>query len=60
MAHLVCECKNLAQTQHEKCRHDKIAQAIHWQQCKARDLEHAGKWYEHRPENVSENEKFGI
>ena len=30
VAHLVCERKFLAQTQHRKRCHDKVSQVIHW------------------------------
>lgn len=57
-AHLMCECKYLAQTQYKKWRHDKVAQVVHWQPCKTYDLEHADKWYEHSLQKVSDNEKL--
>ena len=60
VAHLVSECKTLCQTQYKKWRHDTIAQVIHWQLCKAHELEHVEKWYDHRPEKVTENEKVKI
>ena len=55
VAHIVSECGKLAQKQYKQWRHDKVAQAIHWQICKEKDLEHDEKWYEHRPKTVVEN-----
>ena len=57
VAHLVTECKTLCQTQYKKWRHDKIAQVIHWQLCKAHDLEHMEKWYDHHPEKGNRKRK---
>ena len=57
VAHLISECKNLAQKQYKQWRHDKIAQVIHWQLCKDYNLEHAEKWYDHRPQVTVENDK---
>ena len=57
VAHLVSECMILCQTQYKKRRHDRIAQVIHWELCKAYDLEHMEKWYDHHPEKIKENEK---
>ena len=60
VAHLISECKNLAQKQYKQWRHDKIAQVIHWQLCKDYNLEHAEKWYDHRPQVTVENDKVKI
>ena len=60
VAHLISECKNLAQKQYKQWRHDKIAQVIHWQFCKDYNLEHAEKWYDHRPQVTVENDKVKI
>ena len=43
VAHIVSECGKLAQKQYKHWRHDKVAQAIHWQICKEKDLEHDEK-----------------
>lgn len=56
IAHIVSECKMLAQKQYKNWRHDRIAQVIHWELCKKYNMEHAEKWYEHKPEGVIENE----
>ena len=33
-AHVLSDCKQLAQNEYKKVRHDKIAAAIHWHLCK--------------------------
>ena len=33
---------------------------IHWQLCKDYNLEHAEKWYDHRPQVTVENDKVKI
>ena len=60
VAHLLSERKNHCQTQYKKWRHDKIAQVIHWQLCKAHDLGHTERWYDHHQQIVTENEKVKI
>ena len=41
VAHLVCEYKYLAQAQYKKWCNNKVALIIHWQLCRANDLEDA-------------------
>ena len=41
VAHVVSECKMLAQKQYKNWRHDKIAQVIHWQLCKKYNMDYA-------------------
>ena len=60
VAHLISECKNLAQKQYKQWRHDKITQVIHWQLCKDYNLEHAEKWYGHSPQVTIENDMVEI
>jgi len=60
VAHIVSECRVLAQTQYKKWRHDTICQVIHWELCKDNVLDHAEKWYEHRPDTVTENDKVKL
>ena len=60
LAHIVSECKMLAQTQYKKWRHDKLAQMLHWQLCKLNELHHEKNWYEHKPVAVSENENVKV
>ena len=60
IAHIVSECKMLAQKQYKQWRHDKVAQIIHWDICRKHGLEHQSKWYEHIPETVVENEEVKV
>ena len=60
LAHIVSECKTLAQKQYKHWRHDKVAQVIHWDLCKRHNLGHTEKWYEHQPQPVTENENIKI
>ena len=59
VTHIISQCKKLAQKEY-KTRRDNVAKAVHWELCKKNGLEHAGKWYEHVPESVMENEKCKI
>ena len=34
VSHIVSECKQLAQNEYKKCRHDKIAAILHWSMCR--------------------------
>ena len=34
VSHIVSECKQLAQNEYKKCRHDKIGAILHWSMCK--------------------------
>ena len=55
------ECKMLlAQAQYKNWRHNKVAQVIHWDLCRKYKLPVKEKWYEHRAENVSENDNVKI
>ena len=52
MGHLVGECSKLAQAEY-KHRHDNVARMMHW------NIAHSyGKWYEHKPEEVIENDQL--
>ena len=33
IAHIVSECKQLAQNEYNKCRHDKVCAMLHWSLC---------------------------
>lgn len=59
VSHLVSECSKIAQTEYKR-RHDKVAAAVHWSLCKKHDLSHSEKWYDHRAEAVTENEKVKL
>ena len=41
-------------------RHQVICRVIHWRICIDYGLDHADKWYEHRPEAVVENEEIKL
>ena len=60
VAHIVSECKQLAQGQYKEWRHDVIAKLIHLELCKVNDLPHTEKWYEHKPESVAESDQVKI
>ena len=52
--HIVASCPVLANTEYIQ-RHDKAAGYIHWRICKHYHFSTADKWYEHKPEKVTEN-----
>ena len=60
VAHLVAECKALAQNQYKLWRHDRVATVAHWNLCKQYGFEFHQKWYEHVPEKVLENQETKI
>ena len=60
VAHIVSECKQLAQRQYKERRYDVIAKVIHWELRKVNDLPKAEKWYEHKPESVAESDQVKI
>ena len=55
VSHITTECKKLAQNQYKSWRHDKVAQAIHWNLCKKFNLQCKETWHDHSPEAVMEN-----
>ena len=58
-SHIVSECKQLAQNEYKKCRHDKIATILHWSMCREYGFPHTEKSYEHsidKDKKVLENE----
>ncbi|XP_063687998.1 uncharacterized protein LOC134821231 [Bolinopsis microptera] len=57
--HILSGCPKLSQTEY-KCRHDKVAAALHWSLCKEYGFPRSKRWYEHRAEKVLENEKVKI
>ena len=57
--HIASQCSKLAQLEY-KARHDKVAQALHWELCRKNDLQHEKNWYEHNPQSVVENDKCKI
>ena len=50
----------LAQCQYKNWRHDKVAQALHWEICKKYGLPASEKWYGHCIETVMENEEVTV
>jgi hypothetical protein len=57
--HILNGCPKLAQTEY-KCRHDKVAAALHWSLCKDYGFPYSKKWYEHRAEKVLENDSVKL
>ena len=47
IAHVLSECKQLAQNEYKKGRHDKIAAAIHWHLCKKYGFQCGEKSHHH-------------
>ena len=60
VAHIISGCPKLAQVQYKKWRHDHVAQIVHWKICKNLGIEHAERWYNHKPESVIETEHHKI
>ena len=59
VTHITSQYSKLAQQEY-KARHDKVAQALHWELCRKNDLQHGKNWYEHNPQSVIENNKYKI
>ena len=57
--HILNGCPKLSQTEY-KCRHDKVAAALHWSLCKECGFPRSKRWYEHRAEKVLENGQVKI
>ena len=53
--HIICEYKKLAQGEYKR-RHDTVAKLVHWKLCEKHNLERKGKWYEHCPEGIVEDD----
>ena len=59
VSHIVSECKQLAQNEYKKRRHDKIGGILHWSICREYVFPHTEKSYEHsidQDKKVLENE----
>ena len=54
VAHIVSECKMLAQNEYKNWRHDKVVAIIDWELCKKYGLVMKEKWYDHKAEKVIE------
>ena len=62
VSHIVSECKELAQNDYKKARHDKVAAILHWQMCQTYGFP-TTKSYEHFVDKemaVLENEKVKL
>ena len=57
--HIVSGCSKLAQKECKRS-HDNLGKIIHWKLAIKCDLEAGGKWYEHEPQSVLENEDYKI
>ena len=57
--HIVSGCSKLAQKEYKK-RHDNLGKIVHWKLARKCNSEAGGKWYEHEPESVLENEDYKI
>ena len=60
VAHIVSECKKLAQNEYKNWRHDKVAAIIHWELCKMYGVVVKEKWYDHKTEKVTETDEIKI
>ena len=63
VSHIVSECKELAQNDYKKARHDKVAAILHWQMCQKYGFPTAAKSYEHfvdKEMSVLESEKVKL
>ena len=59
VSHIVSECSVLAQREYKR-RHDNVTRYINWRLCEKYKLHKTDKWYEHKPDGVSENDKYKI
>ena len=57
--HIVSGCSKLAQKEYKR-RHDNWGKIVHWKFARKSNFEAGGKWYEHEPESVLENEDYKI
>ena len=48
VSHIVSECKELAQNDYKKARHDKVAAILHWQMCQTYGFPTTTKSYENK------------
>ena len=54
------ECKIFAQKLYKQWRHDNLAINIQWDLCDKWKLDHAEKWYDHKPLMMIEDEDVKI
>ena len=57
--HIVSGCSKHAQKEYKR-RHDNLGKRVHWKLARKCNFEAGGKWYEHEPESVLENEDYKI
>ena len=57
--HIVSNCSVLAPNEYT-VRHDRVAQYIHWTLCNHFGIETSPRWYEHKPEPVTETQNITI
>ena len=57
--HIVSGCEVLAKTEYIS-RHNKAAAYLHWNICQDHDIEVTDKWYEHKPESVTQSKDSKI
>ena len=55
--HVVSRCSKRAQKEYKR-RHDNLGKIVHWKLARKCNFEAEGKWYEHEPESVLENEDY--
>eukprot|EP00795_Rhopilema_esculentum_P013890 gene13890-biopygen3805 len=63
ISHILSECKELAQNDYKKARHDKVAAILHWQMCQKYGFPTTAKSYEHFVDKemaVLENEEVKL
>ena len=63
VSHIVSECKELAQNDYKKVRHDKVAAILHWNMCKKYGFPTTSKSYEHfvdKEKTVLENKEVKL
>ena len=57
--HIISGCPELAKADYLE-RHNEAAAYIHWKACQHYGVEVPERWYEHKPETVTENEEVTI
>ena len=60
VAHIVAECRKLAQKEYKQVRHDNVAKVIHLKLCEKWGFEKSDQRYTHKPEKVLEPEECKI
>ena len=60
VAHIVSECKMLAQNEYKNWRHREVVGIIHWELCKKYGVVVKEKWYDRKVEKVIETDEIKI